>query len=49
MKFLKTKNISKFSVSDKAFIYNPYGRITTNSKNSLQIPAGTTAQRPQIS
>lgn len=49
MKYLKTKNISKFSISDKTFIANPYGRITTNSKNSLQIPAGSTAQRPQSS
>jgi hypothetical protein len=49
MKYLKTKNISKFSISDKTFIANPYGRITTNSKNSLQIPAGSTAQRPQPS
>jgi hypothetical protein len=49
MKYLKTKNISKFSVSDKAFIVNPYGRITTNSKNSLQIPVGNDAQRPQTS
>lgn len=49
MKFLKTKNISKFSITDKAFIVNPYGRITTNSHNSLQIPVGTTAERPQAS
>ena len=49
MKFLKTKNVSKFSITDKAFITNPYGRITTNSHNSLQIPAGTTAERPQAS
>jgi hypothetical protein len=49
MKFLKTKNISKFSVSDRTFIVNPYGRITTNSTNSLQIPVGTEAQKPQTS
>jgi hypothetical protein len=49
MKFLKTKNISKFSVSDRTFIVNPYGRITTNSTNSLQIPVGNDAQRPQTS
>lgn len=49
MKFLKTKNISKFSVSDRTFIVNPYGRITTNSTNSLQIPVGDDAQRPQTS
>jgi hypothetical protein len=49
MKYLKTKNISKFSVSDRTFIVNPYGRITTNSTNSLQIPVGTEAQKPQTS
>jgi hypothetical protein len=49
MKFLKTKNISKFSVSDRTLIVNPYGRIVTNSKNSLQIPVGNDDQRPQDS
>lgn len=49
MKFLKTKNISKFSVSDRTLLVNPYGRITTNSHNSLQIPVGNDAQRPQTS
>jgi hypothetical protein len=49
MKFLKTKNISKFSVSDRTFIVNPYGRITTNSTNSLQIPVGTNEEKPQTS
>ena len=49
MKFLKTKNISKFSISDRTFIVNPYGRITTNSTNSLQIPVGTEAEKPQTS
>lgn len=49
MKFLKTKNISKFSISDRTFIVNPYGRITTNSTNSLQIPVGTNEEKPQTS
>ena len=49
MKYLKTKNISKFSISDRTFIVNPYGRITTNSTNSLQIPVGTDEQKPQTS
>lgn len=49
MKFLKTKNISKFSISDRTFIVNPYGRITTNSTNSLQIPVGTDEEKPQTS
>lgn len=46
MKFLKTKNISKFSISDRTFLTNTYGRIITNSTNSLQLPVGSTAQRP---
>lgn len=49
MKFLKTKNISKFSISDRTLIVNPYGRIDTNSTNSLQLPVGNDAQRPQPS
>lgn len=46
MKFLKSKNISKWSVSDNTYIQNPYGRITIDSKNSLRLPKGTTTQRP---
>lgn len=49
MKFLKTKNISKFSISDRTFLTNTYGRIITNSTNSLQLPVGATAQRPATS
>jgi hypothetical protein len=47
MKFLKTKNISKFSVSDNAYIQYPSGRIVIDSTNSIQLPKGTTAQQPQ--
>lgn len=46
MKFLKTKNISRFSISDNTYIQNPYGRITIDSTASLLLPKGTTAQRP---
>jgi hypothetical protein len=46
MKYLKTGNISDYG-SSRQFIVNPYGRIATNSTNSLELPAGTTAQRPQ--
>lgn len=49
MKFLKTKNISKFSVSDNAYIQYPSGRIVIDSTNSLKVPKGTTAQQPQSS
>lgn len=46
MKYLKTKNISKFSIKDNTLIVNPYGRINIDSTNSLMLPKGTTAQRP---
>jgi len=47
MKYLKTGNISDYG-SSRQFTVNPYGRITTNSTNSLKLPTGTTAQRPQL-
>lgn len=47
MKFLKTKNISKFSVSDNAYIQYPSGRVVIDSTNSIRPPKGTTAQRPE--
>jgi hypothetical protein len=46
MKYLKTGNISDYGTS-RQFNVNPYGRITTNSTNSLKLPTGTTVQRPQ--
>jgi hypothetical protein len=46
MKYLKTKNISKFSIKDNSLIYNTYGRVTIDSSNALRLPRGTTAQRP---
>lgn len=48
MKYLKTKNISKFSIKDNTLLINPYGRLTIDSNNSLRLPKGTTAQRPDI-
>jgi hypothetical protein len=48
MKYLKTGNLSDYGAS-RQFIVNPYGRITTNSTNSLKLPTGTTVQRPQTS
>jgi hypothetical protein len=48
MKFLKTKNISKHSVSDRTFIVqHPTGRATINSNNSLRLPIGPIAFRPE--
>jgi hypothetical protein len=46
MKYLKTGNLSDYGAS-RQFTVNPYGRITTNSTNSLKLPTGTTVQRPQ--
>jgi len=41
MKYLKTKNISKHSISDRSFIVEqPSGKITTNSRDSIKIPTG---------
>jgi len=49
MKYLKTKNISKFSVADRGFIIEqPSGKITTNSQNSIKIPTGALERRPVV-
>ena len=49
MKFLKQKNISKFSISDNTLIANHYGRAVMDLTGGLRIPKGTTAERPQLS
>lgn len=54
MKFLKTKNISQFSISDRTMIVYPDGvgpgnRVVFNGKGGLMLPKGTTVQRPQTS
>jgi hypothetical protein len=49
MKYLKTKNISKFSIADRSFIVEqPSGKITTNSQNSIKIPTGSIERRPVV-
>ncbi len=53
MKFLKTKNISKFSINDRTVIAypdtnGPGGRVVMNSHGGLMLPKGTTGQRPQL-
>lgn len=53
MKFLKTKNISKFSINDRSLIYYPDGngpgnRLVVNAKGGMMLPKGTTAERPQL-
>lgn len=49
MKFLKQKNISKFSPTDQTLFTNQYGRAVMGLTGGLRLPQGTTAQRPQTS
>ena len=46
MKFLKQKNISKFSIRDQTLFTNQYGRAVMGLTGGLRLPQGTTAQRP---
>jgi hypothetical protein len=47
MKFLKQQNINKFNMRDQTLFSNQYGRTVMNGTGALQLPKGTTAQRPQ--
>ena len=49
MKFLKQKNISKFSPLDQTLFTNHYGRAVMGLTGGLRLPQGTTSQRPQTS
>lgn len=54
MRFLKTKNISKWSTNDRTMIVYPDGigpgnRVVFNATGGLMLPKGTTAQQPQLS
>jgi hypothetical protein len=49
MKFLKQKNISKYSLTDQTLFTNHYGRAVMGLSGGLRLPQGTTAQRPQTS
>jgi len=49
MKFLKQKNISKYSVTDQTLFTNHFGRAVMGLTGGLRLPQGTTAQRPQTS
>ena len=49
MKFLKQKNISKFSITDNTLFANHYGRAVMDLTGGLRLPVGTTAERPQLS
>lgn len=46
MKYLKSGGLKNYGIADKAFTINPFGRISTNSTNSLKLPTGTQQQRP---
>jgi hypothetical protein len=53
MKFLKTKNISKFSINDRTLIAypdanGPASRVVMNAHGGLMLPKGTTSERPQL-
>ena len=48
MKFLKTKNISKFSINYPNG-NGPGNRVVINAKGGMMLPKGTTAERPQLS
>jgi hypothetical protein len=53
MKFLKTKNISKFSINDRTLIAypdanGPGNRVVINAKGGMMLPKGSTAERPQL-
>ena len=49
MKFLKQKNISRYTINDNTLIANQYGRAVMDLTGGLRLPKGTTAQRPQLS
>lgn len=48
MKFLKSKNISKYSISDDALLYRPSGRYVMDGVGALRLPKGATSQRPDV-
>jgi hypothetical protein len=48
MRYLKNKNISKYSISDDTLFVNQFGRVVIDSPSGIRLPKGTTAQRPQL-
>jgi hypothetical protein len=48
MKYLKTKNISKFSISDDSFVATSSGRYVMDGTGAVRIPKGTALQRPDV-
>ena len=49
MRFLKQKNISKYSPSDNTLFANQFGRAVMDLTGGLRLPKGSTAQRPLVS
>lgn len=53
MKFLKSKTLSQFSISDRTLIAypdanGPGARVVMNAHGGLMLPKGSTSQRPQL-
>jgi hypothetical protein len=53
MRFLKSKNISKWSTNDRTMIVYPDGigpgnRVVFNAKGGMMLPKGSTSERPQL-
>ena len=46
MKFLKRHSSNKRMLTGKGVIYDQYENINIESVGSMQVPKGTTAQRP---
>lgn len=49
MRYLKTKTLSRYGVSDNVFKANQYGRYVMDGTGGLRLPKGTTEQRPNES
>lgn len=48
MKFLKQKNISRWSITDNTFFTNHFGRAVMDLTGGIRLPKGSTAQRPDL-
>lgn len=48
MKFLKSQNISKWTINNNRLYTNEFGRYVMNGTGALRLPKGTTDQRPLI-
>lgn len=48
MKFLKQKNISRWSITDNTFFTNHFGRAVLDLNGAIRLPKGSTSQRPDL-